>query len=76
MKNTFILLFLAAITLSSCSNDGPQGPQGPQGPPGADGLIGSVIDIEGNFTAFKSGHALNNKLLHKLFEDESAYEIV
>ena len=44
MKKTFILLFLAAITLSSCSNDGPQGPQGPQGPAGADGLIGSTFE--------------------------------
>ncbi len=44
MKKTFILLFLAAITFSSCSNDGPQGPQGPQGPAGADGLIGSTFE--------------------------------
>ncbi|WP_034894997.1 hypothetical protein [Gillisia sp. Hel_I_29] len=51
MKKTFILLFLAAITLTSCSSDGDQGPQGPQGPAGADGLIGSVIDIESDFTA-------------------------
>ena len=29
-----------------------------------------------NYTAFKSGHALNNKLLRKLLADESAYEIV
>jgi len=65
MKNTFILLFLAAITLSSCSNDGPQGPQGPQGPPGADGLIGSVIDIEGNFTAS------NNYELNVNFNDNN-----
>lgn len=32
--------------------------------------------IQGNFTAYKSGHALNNKLLHKLFDDSSAYEII
>ncbi len=32
--------------------------------------------IQGNFAAYKSGHALNNKLLHKLFEDRSAYEII
>jgi UDP-3-O-[3-hydroxymyristoyl] N-acetylglucosamine deacetylase len=32
--------------------------------------------IQGNFTAYKSGHGLNNKLLHKLFEDKSAYEII
>ncbi len=29
-----------------------------------------------SYTAFKSGHALNNKLLRKLLLDESAYEIV
>ena len=32
--------------------------------------------IQGNFIAYKSGHGLNNKLLHKLFEDKSAYEII
>jgi UDP-3-O-[3-hydroxymyristoyl] N-acetylglucosamine deacetylase len=30
----------------------------------------------GHYVAFKSGHALNNKLLRKLLADESAYEIV
>ena len=29
-----------------------------------------------SYTAFKSGHALNNKLLRKLLADESAFEIV
>jgi UDP-3-O-[3-hydroxymyristoyl] N-acetylglucosamine deacetylase len=28
------------------------------------------------FTAFKSGHALNNQLLRKLFADQEAYELV
>jgi UDP-3-O-[3-hydroxymyristoyl] N-acetylglucosamine deacetylase len=28
------------------------------------------------YTAFKSGHALNNRLLRALLADESAYEIV
>lgn len=32
--------------------------------------------IVGNFTAYKSGHGLNNKLLHKLFEDPTSYKIV
>lgn len=32
--------------------------------------------IAGNFTAYKSGHGLNNKLLHKLFEDPRSYKIV
>jgi UDP-3-O-[3-hydroxymyristoyl] N-acetylglucosamine deacetylase len=30
----------------------------------------------GHYVAFKSGHALNNKLLRKLLADESAFEIV
>ena len=29
-----------------------------------------------SYTAFKSGHALNNKLLRKLLADESAHEVV
>lgn len=32
--------------------------------------------IAGNFTAYKSGHGLNNKLLHKIFEDPTSYKIV
>lgn len=32
--------------------------------------------ILGHFTASKSGHGINNKLLHKLFEDESAWRLV
>lgn len=31
--------------------------------------------ILGHFTAFKSGHKINNALLHKLFEDKSAWKI-
>ena len=30
----------------------------------------------GRFTAYKSGHALNNLLLRKLLEDESAWEVI
>jgi UDP-3-O-[3-hydroxymyristoyl] N-acetylglucosamine deacetylase len=30
----------------------------------------------GEFSAYKSGHELNNRLLRKLIEDESAYEVV
>lgn len=54
MKKLFTLLFCSAFILTSCSDDGPAGPQGPQGPagpPGDDGLIGTVIDLEGSFTA-------------------------
>jgi UDP-3-O-[3-hydroxymyristoyl] N-acetylglucosamine deacetylase len=29
-----------------------------------------------SYTAFKSGHALNNKLLRKLLADETAFELV
>jgi UDP-3-O-[3-hydroxymyristoyl] N-acetylglucosamine deacetylase len=32
--------------------------------------------IQGNFVAYKSGHGLNNMLLHKLLDDSSAYEII
>lgn len=32
--------------------------------------------IMGNFTAYKSGHGLNNKLLHNLLSDKESYEIV
>ena len=31
--------------------------------------------IDGHFTFSKPGHAINNKLLHALFADESAYAI-
>jgi UDP-3-O-[3-hydroxymyristoyl] N-acetylglucosamine deacetylase len=32
--------------------------------------------IKGHLSGFKSGHALNNKLLHKFFEDTDAWRIV
>jgi UDP-3-O-[3-hydroxymyristoyl] N-acetylglucosamine deacetylase len=32
--------------------------------------------ILGRFTAFKSGHAINNKMLHAIFADESAWRLV
>ncbi len=32
--------------------------------------------IEGNFTAYKSGHGLNNMLLRELFSDKSAYALI
>lgn len=32
--------------------------------------------IIGSYESYKAGHALNNKLLHALFADESAYEII
>ncbi|MCJ7757628.1 MAG: collagen-like protein, partial [Gillisia sp.] len=57
MKKFLTLLLISVFALTSCSNDGPVGPQGPQGPqgleglPGADGLIGTVIDLQGNFTS-------------------------
>lgn len=37
-------------------------------------LAGKVIN--GHFTASKAGHGINNKMLHKLFSDESAWRIV
>ncbi len=33
-------------------------------------------DIRGKYIAYKSGHDLNNRLIRKLIEDKSAYEIV
>jgi hypothetical protein len=54
MKKIFTLLFMSVFALTSCSSDGPQGPPGPPGPPGEPGeggFIGSVIDVEGDFTA-------------------------
>jgi len=54
MKKIISLLFISVFVLTSCGNDGaigPQGPQGPQGPAGADGLIGTVIDLQGNFNS-------------------------
>jgi UDP-3-O-[3-hydroxymyristoyl] N-acetylglucosamine deacetylase len=32
--------------------------------------------IKGDFTGIKSGHTLNNKLLHELFKDSSAYRLI
>lgn len=32
--------------------------------------------VIGHFQAFKSGHFLNNKLLHKLFSDNSSYKVI
>ena len=32
--------------------------------------------IIGKFTGYRSGHALNNQLLHELFKDETAWELV
>lgn len=49
MKNKFALLFLVMLGLTACEGD--TGPPGPQGPPGEDGLIGTIIDIEGDFTS-------------------------
>lgn len=54
MKKIYFLLSFVFIAFTSCSDDGemgPRGPQGPEGPPGADGLIGTVFDVEGDFTA-------------------------
>lgn len=55
MKKIYFLLSVLAFSLASCSGDegpvGPPGPQGPQGPAGVDGLIGTVFDIQGDFTA-------------------------
>lgn len=54
MKKIYFLLSFVFIAFTSCSNDGEMGPQGPAGPPGPageDGLIGTVFDVEGDFTA-------------------------
>jgi UDP-3-O-[3-hydroxymyristoyl] N-acetylglucosamine deacetylase len=32
--------------------------------------------VLGKFTIFKSGHELNNKLLHSLFKDDSCWRLV
>lgn len=46
MKKITLVLFTAfAIIFSSC-----EGPMGPPGPPGEDGFIGSVFEIQGDFT--------------------------
>lgn len=36
----------------------------------------SGVHILGHFTAFKTGHTLNNKILHKLLEDELSWKKV
>lgn len=46
MKKLFnILVVIAALFLTAC-----EGPIGPPGPAGEDGFIGSVFEIEGDFT--------------------------
>jgi hypothetical protein len=40
----FIIVLISVVFLSC------EGPRGPQGPPGFDGLIGSVFDVEVDFT--------------------------
>lgn len=54
MKKIYFLLSVV-FSLAACTGDdgpqGPPGPQGPQGPAGVDGLIGTVFDLEGDFTA-------------------------
>ena len=44
-KLTAILLAFATLVLVSCEGD-----MGPMGPPGEDGFIGSVFEVEGDFT--------------------------
>jgi len=51
MKKIITLLLISVFALTSCGDDGAIGPQGPEGPAGADGLIGTVIDLQGNFSA-------------------------
>lgn len=46
MKKLYLLLSFVFIAATSCSD----GEQGPQGPPGEPGLLGTVFDIEGDFT--------------------------
>lgn len=49
MKKLITLLFVSVFVFTSCSDDGQIGPPGPPGPPGEDGLIGTVVDVEGDF---------------------------
>ena len=35
-----------------------------------------LADVLASYTAFKGGHALNNRLLRKLLDDETAYDVV
>lgn len=50
MKKISLLLVLAFIVLSCTGDRGPMGPQGVQGETG-DFLIGTVFEVEGDFTA-------------------------
>lgn len=54
MKKLTTLLSLVALVLIACSgggSDGAPGAPGPQGPPGEDGLIGTVFEVEVDFTS-------------------------
>lgn len=50
MKKISFLLALALVITSCEGERGPVGPQGPEGPTG-DALIGTVFEVEGDFTA-------------------------
>ena len=51
MKRTITLLLLVSIALFSCEGTtGVPGPPGPPGQDGADGLLGSVFEVEADFT--------------------------
>ena len=61
MKKLTPLLSLLALVLIACSgggSDGAPGAPGPQGPPGEDGLIGTVFEVEVDFTAANAWEAL------------------
>ncbi|MEJ2112897.1 MAG: collagen-like protein [Flavobacteriaceae bacterium] len=52
MKKISILVLLLAGILTSCEGDiGPQGPPGFDGLDGADGLIGSIFEVEADFSS-------------------------
>lgn len=56
MRKFLALICFTSLVLTSCSNEGPPGPEGPQGPQGPEGpagpaTFGTVVDIEGDFTA-------------------------
>lgn len=48
-KIASIILVASAILFAAC--EGPMGPIGPEGPSGADGFIGSIFEIQGDFTS-------------------------